>query len=439
MSTIKIVHGREIIDSRGNPTLEVDVILNDGHYGRAAVPSGASTGSQEAVEKRDTTHSRYGGKGVLEAVAIVNNTLSPALRGFTVTAQAELDELLISLDGTANKEKFGGNVLLAVSLAVAKAAAVSQGFPLYQYLAQMNSIATPWLLPLPLMNIINGGAHADNGLAIQEFLILPTGAPTFAEAIRYGAEVFHSLKRLLHKRKLSTAVGDEGGFAPRVSSHEEALDLIVEAIQQAGYQPGKDMYLGLDVASSEFYQQGKYHLGQQILSSEKLVAYLANLVESYPIISIEDGMAEDDWEGWQLLTTLLGKKIQLIGDDLFVTNPILLQRGIDQHVANAILIKPNQIGTLTETLAAIELAKKSQYNTIVSHRSGETEDTTIADLTIATQAGQIKTGSLCRSDRVAKYNQLLRIAEALGEAAVYAGTGVFRQFTHMKSHAPISL
>ncbi len=417
MSRIQAVHGREILDSRGNPTIEVDILLSDGQKGRASVPSGASTGSREALEMRDKDPKRYGGKGVLKAVSLVNQDLQKALRGFDVSQQAELDDLLISLDGTPNKEKLGANTILALSLAAAKAAANSQGVPLYQYLSPKG----PYSLPVPMMNIINGGAHADNGLAIQEFLILPVGAATFPEALRYGVEIFHSLKRLLQKRGLNTGIGDEGGFAPQISTNEEALDCILEAIQAAGYSPGKEIYLGLDVASSEFYKKGLYSPGKQNYNSADFVSYLGQLVARYPIISIEDGMAENDWEGWRLLTQQLGQKIQLVGDDIFVTNTELLQQGITQKVANAILIKPNQIGTLTETLAAIALAKQAKYNTIISHRSGETEDTTIADLAVATQAGQIKTGSLCRTDRVAKYNQLLRIAEKLGEKAVYTG------------------
>lgn len=424
MSRIKSIQGREIIDSRGNPTVEVDIILADGHMGRASVPSGASTGSREAIEKRDGDKKRYGGKGVLQAVSLVNHDLQKALCGFEVTQQAEFDDLLISLDGTPNKQKLGANTILALSLAAAKAAAQFKGLQLYQYLSPKSQFS----LPVPMMNIINGGAHADNGLAIQEFLILPVGAPTFPEALRYGVEIFHTLKHLLQKKQLNTGIGDEGGFAPQLSSNEDALELIAEAIELAGYSPGKDVYLGLDVASSEFYKEGRYQMGSQAYSSADFVAYLAKLVEHYPIVSIEDGMAENDWDGWRLLTQQLGKKIQLVGDDIFVTNTELLQKGISQKVANAILIKPNQIGTLTETLAAIELAKQAKYNTIISHRSGETEDTTIADLAVATQAGQIKTGSLCRTDRVAKYNQLLRIAEKLGEKAVYNGSEAFSRY-----------
>ncbi len=424
MPCIQAVRGREILDSRGNPTLEVDVVLTDGCEGRASVPAGASRGSREALEKRDGNQKRYGGKGVLTAVSLVNQTLQKALCGFEVKQQREFDQLLISLDGTPNKANLGANTTLALSLALAKAMAKSKGLPLYRYLSPTD----PELLPVPMMNIINGGAHANNGLAIQEFLILPVGAPTFAEALRYGVEIFHSLKRLLQKQGLNTGVGDEGGFAPSLSSHEEALELILEAIQQAGYQPGKEIYLGLDVASSEFYKNSHYESGGQRFSSTEWLAQLIKWVERYPIISIEDGMAESDWAGWSLLTKQLGQKIQLVGDDIFVTNTELLQQGINQKVANAILIKPNQIGSLTETLAAIELAKQAKYNTIISHRSGETEDTTIADLAVATQAGQIKTGSLCRTDRVAKYNQLLRIAEKLGDKARYNGKAVFSHY-----------
>lgn len=410
------------------------MLLTNGHWGRASVPSGASTGSHEAIEKRDGDKKRYGGKGVMQAVSLIHHDLLPALQGFVVTEQEKFDELLIALDGTPNKAKLGANTILALSLAYAKAVAAYQELPLYQYLAKDKI----FILPVPMMNIINGGAHANNQLAIQEFLILPLGAPTFAEALRYGAEVFHTLKQLLQKRNLSSSVGDEGGFAPMLSSHEAALDFIMEAIQQAGYHPGKDIYLGLDVASSEFYRDGQYCMGKQRLSTEEFAAYLAGLVENYPLITIEDGMAENDWEGWRMLTALLGKKIQLVGDDLFVTHVELLQQGISQGIANAILIKPNQIGSLTETLAAIELAQRAHYNTIISHRSGETEDTTIADLAVATHAGQIKTGSLCRTERMAKYNQLLRIAEVLAEKAVYAGIEVFKHFSSIKNHASIN-
>lgn len=423
MSQIKEIKGREILDSRGNPTVEADVILTTGEVGRAAVPSGASTGSCEALEQRDQDKNRYLGKGVLHAVSHINNDLSKALKGFEITHQQEIDEAMLALDGTANKEKYGANALLAVSLAAAKAAALSRRQPLYQYLGGHAN----YLLPVPMMNIINGGAHADNNLDFQEFMILPVGAPTFSEALRAGTEVFHHLKQLLKSKKYNTNVGDEGGFAPDLPSQTAAVELILEAITRAGYYPLKDICLGLDVASNELYRDGKYHLDgeKRSLSVDEFVDYLARFVEQYPVISIEDGMAEDDWDGWQKLTKRLGNKVQLVGDDLFVTNTLLLQKGITQHVANAILIKPNQIGTLTETLAAIQLAKDAHYNTVISHRSGETEDTTIADLAVATNAGQIKTGSLCRTDRVAKYNQLLRIEEQLGSHGKYAGIDVF--------------
>jgi enolase len=418
---------REILDSRGFPTVEAEVFIENGSSGRAAVPSGASTGSREALELRDKDSKRYMGKGVLKAVSAINNDIAPALIGADVTAQKKIDAQLIELDGTKNKEKFGANALLAVSLAVAKAAAESQRLPLFQYLGGDEATT----MPVPMMNIINGGAHADNNLDIQEFLIVPAGAPTFSESLRYGVEVFQNLKQLLHKRGLSASVGDEGGFAPSLPNHEAALEIILEAIQGAGFKPGKDIYLALDIASSEFYSEGIYTLRaeQQTFSSEKMVGYLKSLVANYPIISIEDGMAENDWDGWKLLTQELGKKIQLIGDDVFVTNTEIFQEGINKKIANAILIKPNQIGTLTETLAAISMAKQAHYNTIISHRSGETEDTTIADIAVATNAGQIKTGSLSRSDRVAKYNQLLRIQEILGDRAHYAGKSLFSSFT----------
>ena len=427
MSAIKQITALEILDSRGNPTVEVDVVLTTGQSGRAAVPSGASTGSREAVELRDKDPRRYLGKGVLKAVSAVNNEIAHALKNTDATDQKKLDETLIALDGTENKSRLGANALLAVSLAVAKAAAAFRGVPLYQYLHDQKS---GFVLPVPMMNIINGGVHADNNLDIQEFMILPVGAKTFPEALRYGVEIFHQLKKILHDQKWGTSVGDEGGFAPNLKSNEAALESILKAIEEAGYQPGRDIFLGLDVASNELYCDNHYHLAAEnkSLTATEFTDYLARLVARYPIITIEDAMAENDWEGWQILTERLGKKIQLVGDDLFVTNTVLLQKGITQHVANAILIKPNQIGTLTETLAAIELAKKAHYNTIISHRSGETEDTTIADLAVATNAGQIKTGSLCRSDRVAKYNRLLQIAHELGERAHYAGRTVFSRF-----------
>lgn len=426
MSQIKNIKAREILDSRGNPTVEAEVILTTGEMGRAAVPSGASTGSREALEQRDKDKNRYLGKGVLQAVAFIRQDLAKALQGFEVTHQQEIDDVLIALDGTVNKEKYGANALLAVSLAVAKAAAASCKLPLYQYLGRHSH----YLLPVPMMNIINGGAHADNNIDFQEFMILPLGLPTFSEAVRAGTEVFHHLKQLLKTKHYNTNVGDEGGFAPDLPSQEAAVELILTAITKSGYQPGKEIALGFDVASNELYREGKYHLTaeKRTLSATEFVDYLTRFVDQYPIISIEDGMAEDDWEGWEILTAKLGSRIQLVGDDLFVTNTTLLQKGIGQHIANAILIKPNQIGTLSETLAAIEMAKTAKYNTIISHRSGETEDTTIADLAVATNAGQIKTGSLCRTDRVAKYNQLLRIEEQLGSAGTYAGVKVFAAY-----------
>ncbi len=419
MSKIKLIKALEILDSRGNPTVSAEVILTTGQSGYAAAPSGASTGSREALELRDKDSKRYLGKGVLKVVTAINGEIAHALQGMDVTDQKKIDETLITLDGTPNKERLGANATLAVSLAAAKAAAAFKELPLYAYLGGNNAV----LLPIPMMNIINGGAHADNNLDIQEFMILPVGAKTFAEAIRFGVEVFQQLKQVLHKNGLNTNVGDEGGFAPNVPNNAAALDMILSAITLAGFKPGRDICLGLDVASNEIYQDGRYCLQaeNQKLTASEFTDYLANLVNQYPIISIEDGMAEDDWEGWKILTEKLGKKIQLVGDDLFVTNTALLQKGIHQHVANAILIKPNQIGTLTETLAAIQMAQKAEYNTIISHRSGETEDTTIADLAVATRAGQIKTGSLCRSDRVAKYNRLLQIAAELQNRGHYAG------------------
>lgn len=427
MSQIKQIKALEILDSRGNPTIEAEVLLMTGEKGIAAVPSGASTGSREALELRDKDSKRYLGKGVQKAVAEINHEINHALKGFDVTDQAGLDQKLITLDGTKNKGKLGANALLAVSLAAAKAAAAFRNLPLYQYLSGSSD---SFVMPVPMMNIINGGAHADNNLDIQEFMILPIGAATFQDALRYGVEVFHHLKRVLHDKKLSTSVGDEGGFAPNLKSNAEALEVILTAIELAGYKAGKDICLGLDVASNELYKDGLYHLHAEnkSLSPEEFSHYLAQLVSQYPIITIEDGMAEDDWHGWKLLTERLGKQIQLVGDDLFVTNTEILHKGISEHIANAILIKPNQIGTLTETLAAIQMAKKARYNTIISHRSGETEDTTIADIAVGTNAGQIKTGSLCRSDRVAKYNRLLRIADELGNRARYAGFEVFSHF-----------
>lgn len=428
MSQIKEIKAREILDSRGNPTVEADVILTTGEIGRAQVPSGASTGSREAIERRDHDAKRYLGKGVMQAVEFIRNDLAKALKGFDVVGnQQELDDVMLALDGTENKEKFGANALLAVSLAAAKAAALHEREPLYHYLVKRSN----YILPVPMMNIINGGAHADNNLDFQEFMILPVGLPTFSEALRAGVEVFHHLKKILKAKKYNTNVGDEGGFAPDLPNQEAAVEFILEAITQAGYRPGQDICLGLDVASTEFYHDGQYHLRgeNKILTADELTDYLANFAKKYPIISIEDGMAENDWQGWAKLTKQLGNHIQLVGDDLFVTNTMLLEKGIAEQIANAILIKPNQIGTLTETLSAIAMAKEANYNTIISHRSGETEDTTIAEIAVATNAGQIKTGSLCRTDRVAKYNQLIRIEEELGNKGQYAGKSVFaRQF-----------
>ena len=423
MSSIVDIIGREIIDSRGNPTVECDVLLESGVMGRAAVPSGASTGSREAIELRDGDASRYLGKGVLRAVEHINTEICEALIGLDASEQSWIDRTLINLDGTENKERLGANALLAVSMAVARAAAEDSGLPLYRYFGG----SAPMALPVPMMNVINGGAHANNNLDLQEFMILPVGASSFREALRCGAEVFHALRKLLHKRGLSTAVGDEGGFAPSVDNHEAAIKLILEAIEAAGYEPGRQVALGLDCASSEFFRDGAYHLeGEGLkLSAADLVNLLATWCDRYPILSIEDGMAENDWDGWRLLTERLGDRVQLVGDDLFVTNTRILQRGIDEGVANSILIKINQIGTLTETFAAIELAKRHNYTSVVSHRSGETEDTTIADLAVATNALQIKTGSMSRSDRTAKYNQLLRIEEDLGDTASYPGLSAF--------------
>jgi len=423
MSTIANVHAREILDSRGNPTLEAEVTLADGSFGRAMVPSGASTGTKEAVELRDGDKTRYLGKGVQKAVANVNGAIADMLAGFDAADQAGLDKRLIDLDGTENKARLGANALLAVSMANAHAVAASRKMPLWQHLANGNAVS----LPVPMMNIINGGAHADNNVDLQEFMVLPVGFDSFSEALRAGTEIFHALKSVLKGHGLSTAVGDEGGFAPDLRSNVEALDTILEAIGKAGYKAGEDVLLGLDVASSEFFENGKYNLtgeGKR-LTSEQFVDFLANWAAQYPIVTIEDGMAEHDWAGWKQLTERLGRTVQLVGDDLFVTNPRIFRDGIAQGVANAILIKVNQIGTLTETLEAIAIADAANYAAIVSHRSGETEDTTIADIAVATTATQIKTGSLCRSDRVAKYNQLLRIEQALGAGARYAGRGAF--------------
>ncbi len=426
MSDIVDIKAREIIDSRGNPTVEAEVELASGDRGRAAVPSGASTGAREAIELRDGDARRYLGKGVQKAVDNVKGEIREALLGMSGKDQQALDRRMIELDGTDNKGRLGANALLAVSLAAAHAAAAEAKLPLYRYLGGNGD----YTLPVPMMNIVNGGAHADNSVDMQEFMILPVGVSSLAEAVRCGAEVFHCLKKVLHGRGLNTAVGDEGGFAPDLSSNEAAIETILEAIEQAGYTAGKDVYLGLDVASSEFYKDGAYHLaseGKQF-DSAGFVDYLAAWVDKYPILSIEDGMAEDDWDGWALLTEKLGKRVQLVGDDLFVTNTEIFKAGIDKGIANSILIKLNQIGTLTETLEAIGMAHAADYTAVISHRSGETEDVTIADLSVATNAGQIKTGSLSRSDRVAKYNQLLRIEEALGANALYAGTGAFKRF-----------
>jgi enolase len=423
MSRITHVHGREIIDSRGNPTVEAEVGLSSGAVGRAAVPSGASTGSREAVELRDGDKQRYQGKGVLKAVANINGPLHAGVMGMEAADQAALDARLIALDASENKSALGANALLAVSLASAHASAHDAGQPLYQYLGGGREA----VMPVPQMNIINGGAHANNSLDIQEFMILPVGAPTFREALRYGAEIFHTLKKILNERGLATSVGDEGGFAPDLASNEAALTTIIEAIEKAGYKPGRDVYLGLDAASSEFYREGKYQLESEhrSFSSAEFSRYLADLAARYPIITIEDGMDESDWAGWSHLSTELGRKLQLVGDDLFVTNTKILAEGISRGIANAILIKPNQIGTLSETLAAIQMAEQAHYASVISHRSGETEDCTIADLAVATAATQIKTGSLSRSDRMAKYNQLLRIEEELGSKARYAGRDAF--------------
>ncbi|MBL4762658.1 MAG: phosphopyruvate hydratase [Gammaproteobacteria bacterium] len=426
MSEITDILGREILDSRGNPTVEAEVTLASGAMGRAAVPSGASTGAREAIELRDGDKSRYLGKGVTQAVAAVNGEIAAALKGKNAADQALIDNTMIELDGTDNKARLGANALLAVSLANAHACANEAGVPLYQSLGG----DTANLLPVPMMNIINGGEHANNSVDLQEFMIVPVGAPTFSEALRYGTEVFHALKDVLDGMGLNTAVGDEGGFAPDLSSNEAAIEVILEAITKAGYEPGKDIYLGLDAASSEFYSDGVYSLSSENrkFDASEFTGFLSEWVDKYPIITIEDGMAEDDWDGWDLLTKKLGDKVQLVGDDLYVTNTAIFAEGISKNIANSILIKLNQIGTLTETMNAIEMAHKADYTAVVSHRSGETEDVTIADLAVATSAGQIKTGSLSRSDRVAKYNQLLRIEGRLGSAANYAGASVFKRW-----------
>ena len=425
MSAIIDIFAREILDSRGNPTVECDVLLESGVMGRAAVPSGASTGEKEALEMRDGDKSRYLGKGVLQAVDNVNGEIAQALIGLDASEQAYIDQVMLDLDGTDNKGRLGANSMLAVSLAVARAAAEDAGLPLYRYIGG----AGPMAMPVPMMNVINGGAHANNSLDIQEFMIMPVGAATFREALRCGAEIFHHLKKLCDGHGYSTTVGDEGGFAPNLASHEDAIKLILEAIDAAGYTAGDDVVLALDCASSEFYKDGKYHLSAEglELTSEQFAAYLGNLADRYPIVSIEDGMSEHDWAGWKILTDKLGDKIQLVGDDLFVTNPAILAEGIEQGLANSLLVKVNQIGTLTETLKAVDLAKRNRYTSVMSHRSGETEDNTIADLAVATNCMQIKTGSLSRSDRMSKYNQLLRIEEELGAAAYYPGRAAFYQ------------
>ncbi len=424
MSSIIDIIGREVLDSRGNPTVEAEVYLESGVVARAAVPSGASTGVREAIELRDGDKKRYNGKGVLKAVANVNGEIADAILGLEASEQEFIDATMIRLDGTENKSRLGANAILAVSMAVARAAAEESGLPLYRYFGGMGAVQ----LPVPMMNVINGGAHANNNLDLQEFMIIPAGAPTFKEAVRYGAEVFHALKKIINAHGMSTAVGDEGGFAPKCESHEEAIELILQAIKEAGFEAGKDFFLGLDCASSEFFEDGKYVMKKstgKALTAEEWADQLEAWVAKYPIISIEDGMAEGDWEGWKMLTDRLGKRVQLVGDDLFVTNPKILKEGIEKGVANSILIKVNQIGSLSETFEAIEMAKRAGYTAVVSHRSGETEDATIADIAVGLNAGQIKTGSMSRSDRMAKYNQLLRIEERLGESAVYPGLAAF--------------
>jgi enolase len=423
MTAIIDVHARQILDSRGNPTVEVEVLLEDGNMGRAAVPSGASTGAHEAVEKRDGDKTRYLGKGVTQAVEAVRGEIAGAIVGMEAEDQSELDAALIALDGTENKSRLGANAILGVSLATAKAAADARGLPLYRYVGGVSAA----LLPVPMMNIINGGEHADNPIDFQEFMVVPVGAETLAEAVRYGSEIFHTLKKRLAEAGLSTAVGDEGGFAPALASTRDALDFIMKSIEQAGYRPGDDVVLALDCAATEYYRDGAYRMEGEgrSFSSEEMVGFLAELASAYPIASIEDGMAEDDWDGWKLLTDRIGDRIQLVGDDLFVTNPKRLRQGIERGIANSLLVKVNQIGTLSETLEAVSTAQHARYTAVMSHRSGETEDTTIADLAVATNCGQIKTGSLARSDRLAKYNQLIRIEEELGSAAKYAGRAVF--------------
>ena len=425
MTVIEGLRARQVIDSRGNPTVEAEVHVTGGFVGRAIVPSGASTGTREAIELRDGDKSRFGGKGVTRAVANVNGEIATAIKGMDVNDLAAIDAAMIKLDGTENKSRLGANAILAVSLAAAHAGAAAAGKPLFEYLGKGKGVT----LPVPMMNIINGGAHADNSVDMQEFMIIPAGAPSFSEALRYGTEVFHTLKKVLHDRGLNTAVGDEGGFAPDLPSNEAAIQIIIEAIKLAGFVPGKDVFIGLDAASSEFYKDGKYHLTAEgrAYTSAEMVDLLADWVGKYPILSVEDGMAEQDWDGWALLTERLKSKVQLVGDDIFVTNAKILREGIDKHIGNSILIKVNQIGTLTETLDTMRLAEENGYTNVVSHRSGETEDTTIADLAVATNAGQIKTGSMSRSDRMAKYNQLLRIEEALGARATFPGVAVFRR------------
>ena len=423
MTAIIDIHGREILDSRGNPTVEVDVLLEDGSFGRAAVPSGASTGAHEAVELRDGDKSRYLGKGVLKAVDAVNNEITATLLGLDAEDQREIDLAMIALDGSANKAKLGANAILGTSMAVAKAAANARGLPLYSYIGGVSA----HVLPVPMMNIINGGEHADNPIDFQEFMIMPVGADSIAEAVRWGAEVFHTLKKGLHDKGLATAVGDEGGFAPNLASTRDALDFVMASIEKAGFKPGSDIVLALDCASTEFFRNGKYEISGEglSLSPTQMADYLADLTTAYPILSIEDGMSEDDFEGWKALTDKVGNKVQLVGDDLFVTNPERLTMGIGKGLANSLLVKVNQIGTLTETLQAVDIAHRAGYTAVMSHRSGETEDATIADLAVATNCGQIKTGSLARSDRLAKYNQLIRIEEELGDSARYAGKGCF--------------
>ena len=424
MTAIIDIHARQILDSRGNPTVEVDVLLEDGSFGRAAVPSGASTGAHEAVEKRDGDKSRWGGKGVDQAVKAVNSEIADAIREMDAEDQADIDRAMIDLDGTPNKARLGANAILGVSLATAKAAADARGLPLYRYVGGVSA----HVLPVPMMNIINGGEHADNPIDFQEFMVVPVGAANIVEAVRCGSEIFHTLKKMLHDKGLATGVGDEGGFAPNIASTTDALDFIMRAIEGAGYKAGDDVMLALDPASTEFFKDGHYHISGEgkVLTPAEMAGYYADLVARYPIFSIEDGMAEDDFEGWKTLTDMIGDKVQLVGDDLFVTNPSRLKQGIADGLANSILIKVNQIGTLTETLAAVSMANRAGYTAVMSHRSGETEDATIADLAVATNCGQIKTGSLARSDRLAKYNQLIRIEEQLGEGAFYAGRGVLR-------------